>query len=311
MAHLQKLPLEIFQHIASFLPTGSAASLALCSHALMLSLGRQYWFRLREEREQRRQFLRYIERNTPGFYFCHCCVKLHPLKAVPRLGRSRKATSHAALHGGCFSAGGHLALGPLHDIEYTHVQLALSRYRWGSEHGIDLGQLTLDDPKYHLRKARHLTITPRIVNSELILKVQHIFFFKDEAFDNQLENQWIEFCPHDSWWNVAKSPSSVPLLLQCKDEHKGKLAEAACLRCLGLRKCSGCHTDFLVRKNGTEYVVNLWKNLGSGQSPTDAKWLTHVRDWGSNNGASFRPCTFELGSIRAAWESQGSIESHS
>lgn len=308
MPHLEKLPLEILQYIASLLPTGCAASLALCSHTMMLILGREYWFRLIVEKEQSWQFLRRIECNIPGFYFCHRCVKLHPVGTVPGLGRLRRDTLFGVLSIGCFSAGGHSVLGPFHRIEYTHVQLALNRHRWGFQYGIGLEELSIVEPKYRFRHGRHLTVRSGVVNNELILKIQHTFNFEGE-FVGQWESQGVEFCPHDSSWDVVTNQNSIPILLRCKQLHKNHVAEVACRRCVGLRKCPGCHTDFLIEREGSEYIVTLWKNLGSGRSPTDAKWLSHVWNWGSNSASSFRPCSFELGSIREAWESQGSIGS--
>jgi len=78
-ATLDSLPTELLQHIASFLPIASAASLALLNRPLRRALGDRYWLSLRDATRpsEKRDFLAILERDLPGFVLCHCCNRFH------------------------------------------------------------------------------------------------------------------------------------------------------------------------------------------------------------------------------------------
>jgi hypothetical protein len=100
------LPPELVQHIVTFLPTSSAAALALCNHRISSALGTQHWKALGSRREAggqkpeeipimwegmadeppqtaRSDFLCPLERDLPQHIFCRRCELLHLLIFEP------------------------------------------------------------------------------------------------------------------------------------------------------------------------------------------------------------------------------------
>lgn len=61
-AHMGRLPVEIWQYIASYLPIVSAASLALGNRYLLNTLGTRYWHDLSAKPAPRAEFLSSFEK---------------------------------------------------------------------------------------------------------------------------------------------------------------------------------------------------------------------------------------------------------
>lgn len=78
---IEKLPVEMQQHIASFLTTDSAACLILCSKSLQRVIGQQSWFALqtKNQKNARMSFLSLLQKDLREWLPCYHCEKLHPL----------------------------------------------------------------------------------------------------------------------------------------------------------------------------------------------------------------------------------------
>ena len=126
---LMDLPIEILQHIATFLPNSSAAALALCSHSVSRVLGTQYWEKLRGPHQEGREDLpSLLEKDLPDYISCQRCATLR--------GSDRRGIAEIILsfeqRRPCLKA--ELIEDTFHmyptDFRFAHVQMAMKNIGW-------------------------------------------------------------------------------------------------------------------------------------------------------------------------------------
>lgn len=77
---LIKLPPELLHMITEHLSPNDTASLILCNHALLRTLGTRHWSSLhpgKGNEKYRELFLTALTRDLPRYFFCHHCSRLH------------------------------------------------------------------------------------------------------------------------------------------------------------------------------------------------------------------------------------------
>ena len=297
---LEDLPYELIQLVASFLPTGSAASLALCNRSMTRILGTHYWEGLKchSQGEQRKRFLFALERDLPNYFFCHYCSKLHHKDAPGFPNRSllpqEQLPCYQAYGTICFQAYGY-------SLSFQHVQLALKRYRLGPEHGFDLDVLSHTQvyARCHHSLTRLKSIEPRFMYGQIFVRTQHWLLMRN---GNDIDGVKFEFgpiCPH---LNGVRRLSRVSLLLDCKFSHLSDQKD--CARCTGMTQCRYCPMEFQIDvaeigDKGTAVILTQWLTLGGGLTPEDPSWWRHIS--GRLQVDSW-PIKVLPGSIRAIFE---------
>ena len=137
-ATLVSLPNELLQHIASFLPITSAASLAFSGRHLRQALGDQYWLPLKDVTRSplKLDFLIMLERDLPGYVLCHCCNRLHSWIAEETPRRASQWGEVATRRECIMRDQIKLDHVPAYDLRFRHCQLVMNAYRYGPAHGI-------------------------------------------------------------------------------------------------------------------------------------------------------------------------------
>ena len=197
--------------------------------------------------------------------------------------------------------------GSFYQLEWSHVQLAMQRHRYGPEHGISLANLgfkgcvTKDKPGY-------AKIEARIINNELFLRKTVSMDITPANFRHEKKVESLRICPHieAKGWTSSGPPT---LLTRCPDIdiEEGFLYQCThavsktCITCTMLRNCPLCYTEFQVERPAEDkMLVTVWYAYGKGESPKDPKWESRSPlEW-----AGYELKNFEAGSVRGAWESQ-------
>ncbi|KAL2354385.1 hypothetical protein BJ546DRAFT_57593 [Cryomyces antarcticus] len=319
---LMSLPIELVQLIATFLPLSSQATLALTSHSMLSTIGGESWqaLRLNRHKDEKRVFLAHIENKFPKHRLCNRCARLHPRDDVEgpfewEVLPVRKCVEKE----GCIHFIGFYFL-------YFHlVQLAMSRYLLGPAHGISLNTF------YYLYQEKsadnnyctHVEVNARIASGEFLLEARHRLFWYRRGYKNlqsYLDHlELLRPCPHlkvDSNYNASTfydtrigQDFSLGERIACRLDHLNEEG-SSCERCCGLGHCQFCPTDYRVEVydrgvGGLELVLLVWMNLGSGRTPLDPKWQSHVHG-GFNKFGPFNAFPYEPGSVRRAYhEAEG------
>lgn len=311
----ETLPLELLQNIARLSSTSAASSLALCSKFICAAVGGpQYWTKLRSEPLELENFLCFFEKDNPGYWLCRPCTIFHPhqrgFRRTSAYNYIRKETLNCLHsknpHTGCLSK---VYSNPPHPINHWMVQMAMNRHLWGPEHGLSLNVLSQSRRGHNCRSEPeiHFSTEARIFANELYLRCQYSFSVSSST-DDDVDFSWLcgfAICDHIRLDAGDLIRSFVRYKLSRLDAKDGK-------GCMDLIQCQYCHTEFdleILQPGPTDYVLEFtsWKNLGSGRTPNDPKWLQHAHFsrlyiFPMYRSPSFPLPTFSPGSIRTAFE---------
>jgi hypothetical protein len=171
---LLDLPKDLILCIVDASPPASAACFALCNQSLSALISKKSWAILdRKWFEERFEFATSIARDLPSYSPCQICAKLHPRSDVP-WPQSIQSSRHK-----CIYYASHLVLsGSLpYRLTFTHIQLAMERYRYGNESGVPLeafaySQVTSGEDEVIGEYTRLFSAEPQIVSGELLLRSQ-------------------------------------------------------------------------------------------------------------------------------------------
>lgn len=296
-AHIERLPVEIWQYIASYLPIVSAASLTLCNRYLLNVLGTRYWHELSTKPALKAEFLRSFEKDLPNHWICYYCAVFHRRHPDQESRWDFFIRDFKQLYDPpCVTKNWvHMGWGDV-GIKQYQVQLVMNRHRYGLGHGVPVENF------YHPWTAKRgwqsldksYFMRARIVNDEFILCYQRRFrlrknsgrhpidFIQDRIGDVPLLPNW---------------PSSVDKMLFDRLLHVVYPNTLS-----GFEGCRDNATEFHIKMFdlvGCPYrdvIVSVWKNLGSGKAPPNSTWEAHSSGIGGTD--------FVRGSIRGAFESK-------
>ena len=306
------LPTEILQHIATFLPTTSVASFALCSRGFCRTIGSQAWRDLQDPASaaEKHHFLSILERDLPDLVHCHHCIRLHRREAYEALQRQSWKVIPPRLKECIKRDTIQYRWAPDYNLHFRWCQLVMKAYRYGPRYGIPVAALTHVHSESRERSSSQVFFSARIdpVADELILR--HIYRVVIPSSKDIADLRWhhVEICPHLA---PSRCGQRLKCLLVCKLNH---WKSSICHTCSGLLQCGHCVTEFLLEvedsgDSGHIVYVTTWENLGPCRSPHDPKWWGHAYDMYRRCGSVIHTpkCDFEAGSIRQAFEQPGSI----
>ena len=185
----------------------------------------------------------------------------------------------------------------------------MNRHFWGSEHGLSLNTLSQSRRGKNCRSEPelHFSTEARIFANELYLRCQYGFSVPSST-DDDVDFSWLDgfaICDHIRLDAGDLIPSFVRYKLSRPDVKDGKGS-------MDLIQCQYCHTEFdveILQPGPTDYVLEFtsWKNLGSGRTPKELKWLQHaffsrLYIFPVYRSVSFSFPAFSPGSIRTAFE---------
>ncbi len=303
------LPLEITQHIASCLPVSAAAAFALCNHYLCQAVGTQYWMSLREpcEKEEWQAFLQLLDRDMPDHLFCHRCARLH-LPTRPGMDEWKHSElTNRRWERQCFKEDSRARAHDYFPVSFgfEHIQMAMKFHRLKLDVKKYLGALACVKKK--TSKLPNLEMfEARIVSDEMITRTQHwsLMPVGQVCEWSQASYPCLRVCPHlDSFASPGRG-NILPYLLYCRVEHIRK-GQNPCGVCTGLKQCQYCPTEMQIdvkvfEGRGIALVVTKWLAVGTGMSPSDPKWRSHLYD--ENHRPVFQRLSFKAGSIQKAFE---------
>lgn len=272
--NLSMLPAEILQNVSDFLPVSSAVSFTLCSRRVLWLLGDQAFRSLRstDQTAEKKLFLTLLEKDLPDRLLCHHCILFHPV-AQDNRPENRWRFNHEPE---CDRASGVIHMAVPFKIRYRHAQLLMNHYRFRRAHQINLERLSYQDTRTYGNMNIKTETWGRIVLGELLVRVHLILRLPSSSFDIKPVRLSIpRICPH--LFGLQKSCFESQKIL-CRPCHAGRLP---CVECSNRQCCRECSTWFQVsgreRENlGIEIQIDIWRYLGSCETPFDAKWQRQV-----------------------------------
>ena len=266
---LHVLPVEIIQYIsATFLPSDAAASLAICSRSMLKIVGSLVLLslNLKCHAVEKVRFLENLEKDLPDWLLCHYCSVFHPVDQNVDPSQCWRGFEEKE----CVRANGVVAIGYDFHMRYEHAQMIMRNYRLGRPYEINLEKFSKRFARHQPEKSLESVVRAKIVAGELLLHVKHTLRLL-KVWDISLIRTTIpEICPH-----IYRSPvSSFAQALRCRSSHANRLP---CTECKKQDHCLNCSTSFQVdirtlRNLVIEVQVDVWRCLGSCESPYDTKW---------------------------------------
>ncbi len=277
---LFSLPLEIFQHITTFLEPSDLTCLGLSctglwSHVAVNTIQgfRQkdaYWLK------QRDRLLLELAKDSADMIYCDICLKLQPL----HYGRAL-TVSNKWIRPPCHHLASHVSICKHFSVTREMLELGLK-----FQGNVASKSSSLPDPFAHTCTWRTsgsgssefvLEITSRVVEKALYLKVVYEVDVKLDTKRNfKTPSMRGKGCLHSGMWLKEKSA--------CALQHAAK-SELLCASCARSQRCAYCFTDFLVSaaKKSTSSLhlqVRAYKYLGGGQAGSTTGgygWVAQTR----------------------------------
>lgn len=314
-APILTLPVELVQHVNTYLDTASAAAFCLSSRFIYYSLGTNVLSRYVEGSknrfEKRRTIEAVVERAFPGHWFCGWCDKFHPWSPkegpkTPTRGKRRE----------CADFNSYLYAGSDYVLRYHHVRLAINAALLGPEHGIPLSAFT-----HEQRGMTKISKTPVPTKLHISAKIARGRFLLHSSFAVILPS----FATHSRNLLSTLWPALPHILTGHHDSdngHSGLMAAVDNAVRRGWKypftqNCSMCTTDWAVSTQvfphatggQTRLVVQTWRDLGNARTPFETGWRAHgvcaTDTWNTSSAATclLRTAGLQAGAIRRAFES--------
>ncbi|KAF2265787.1 hypothetical protein CC78DRAFT_567359 [Lojkania enalia] len=313
-APILSLPLELVQHITTFLDPFSVASFCLSTRYIYYAVGTRHlsaFLSTGYTKFSKRKNFEVLERAFPSHWYCAWCDKfhLHDREGGPKNFDKEEGRD-------CAEFNSYMHAGKELVVCYHHVRLALNRYKWGPDYGIPL-----EDFNYHAdlttkiftrKTPATLDVEARIMSGHLILHATFIVAIDRKGGDLPKINEKGHFV----------IPQIVFGHKDSRDGHMGlkyhiwkALDQGYIPKTQG---CSTCATDYLVtpthisdHKHYThstpkiEIRIETWRDLGDGRNPFQASWRAHGEIGNSEPGNGrdmIRLTSLRAGQIREAFE---------
>lgn len=305
---LIKLPPELLHMITEHLLPNDTASLILCNHALLRTLGTRHWSSLhpgKGNEKYRELFLTALTRDLPRHFFCHHCSRLHLQDNLGPPGPALQPKNRLLCIEHHLDAGNRLRqCVQVHRIEsrysftFPHLQLAMKRHFYGIKHGISTESLSFTEVQVFLgedeieRVITLLSVEARICSkpTSLCLRIQHWALISSTNRDMLLSKTgFVQICDHLSTHSSEISRLVQSILEPRRPEVEDQIRTE-------LFRCRRCNTNFQLEikdlgDEGLALVITKWLDLGSGSTPTDSRWSRHL----------FRLRAATIGASAEAW----------
>ncbi|PVI00786.1 hypothetical protein DM02DRAFT_655157 [Periconia macrospinosa] len=311
------VPPEILLMIASHLDRPSLISFSLATRYLY---GLSFPRGLGLNRFDKERLLVCLEKDFPGLYFCHSCVKLHSWHSEMRTWKfyPRRRSS-------CPEEGWHLGLVCLTSrniYSYHEMRLFMNRHFYGPDHGPPLrmpppNYTTIGwSPRYFgaLCKKEE-TFTYRILDDRLMTftTITYSSLRGDaRALELYIDKTGPELCNH---LQIGREGGRFILQLhELVKRSSGNPYPGLLTPCQkSFRSCYCCMTDYSIDitwvKGQASYVVSVsaWRDFGNFRSPWDWRWRNDAWRRSLISGRLFPTSSQGPGSVRKKWNLSNGI----
>lgn len=308
-APVLRLPIELVQHIASYLDNASVAAFCLSSRYIYYALGTErltkYVDASKSRFEKRRTIEAVVERAFPGHWFCAWCDKFHAwdVDDIPTaLQKNNKRD--------CTEFNSYLHDGANYTLRYHHTRLAVNRELWGCEYGIPLETFSHTHSSmakiFKTPVPTKLNISARIAEGHFILHTSFAIILPSYAASNK---------------NVLKHiwPTLPHILAGHRDSENGHTGLMAAIDNVLRRgwkypftqSCSTCATDWCVSSHEFPHAtggqvrleMRVWRDLGSGRNPFETGWRAHGVPAAGALTNMVKMTALQSGAVRSMFES--------
>ncbi|KAK4032270.1 hypothetical protein C8A01DRAFT_50912 [Parachaetomium inaequale] len=255
------------------------------------------------------------------WWYCHGCSLLHRIRSQGPTGGVHDSSSRRVIiwnprrphHNSHFLDGSSFVL------DYESVRLVMNRHFLGSPNGLPLESFDVEASStvFNPWQGRLLPWrerwSARILQDELFLSATSTLSsagWADETFRAALDHEWRQVCGH------VRTSSALPYHTVTALRHPSREYAGFFAPCRDfVEACGQCLTDYATtveRRRGdakqpTEswfITVTSYYQLGSGRSPTDAKWeafghRTTVSSYFTKRDFVAHP----PGAVKAVWDS--------
>ena len=278
--------------IAIYTSPPDKACLALCNHFLFAVLGSQVLTVLKPGTEEQEgdldKFLMTLTRDLPTQFFCHECCRLHSQDRVgppgPALQPRNRWLCVASPRGLQLLSRlqAHPRYGVHHYlIKFSHVQLAMKRYRHGPLHGISTNSLAyvevhVSDKELGVEQMTTLlSVEVRILSepASFHLRVQQWATIKSRDPARLLSAiKFVTICDH-----LINLNGDITRLIENFLASHGTKVTYDHPATSEILQCRECMIDYrlqvtMLSNQGLALVVTKWLDLGAGLTPADIKW---------------------------------------
>lgn len=287
MSVLEMLPPEIILCITDFLEKPDIVCLSLCSHFLLNVNG----IPVLPTRDLKRALLTRIVVELPHMFYCHYCVKLHPIADVshpsltadvhnncPGIGLLRRSNFADSLwiffnvHG----------MTSLYHFRHSHLVASMKNHYHGQTHGITAESLAYTEVmhwRFRPTVTTLLSVEGHVCSLDrdgptLVLQVQNWVLFHDKPDTDTIMSTFshILVCQHEKLGHNAQR-----FYTRFATENRGPCLEKD--DTVQYRRCARCRVEFQFAfrdcgADGTAIVVTKWLDLGAGfkLDINDPKW---------------------------------------
>jgi hypothetical protein len=283
-APILTLPLELIQHITTYLGPGASASFSLTSRYIYYALGSdcltRYINKSKNRFAKRQTIEAVVERAFPAHWFCAWCDVFHKWSGE---GTGPKVGVGSGKDKGrdCAEFNSYLEAGDGYVLRFHHIRLALAHHLHGPAHGIPLSSLSyshtsMESKIYRTPVQTTLSIMPKIWGSRLLLHTS--FTLTLPAWTTSRKHILTHI------WNVLPH-----VLIGHRDSDNGHTGLMAAIDNVVRRgwkypftqNCGSCRTDWTVSahtfgpQSQVRLVIQTWRDLGDGKSPFDQGWRAH------------------------------------
>ncbi|KAK0106625.1 hypothetical protein ONS96_004246 [Cadophora gregata f. sp. sojae] len=239
MAALLELPREMILHIAQFLSPASAATFTHCCHAVLHTLGTQYWQAIRNtnQRQELEKFLRLLEIDLSDHVLCSHCVVLH------RIGGVKHKTED------CYAselfAGVYVYIHQ--NLTFIDMAAMMKLYRQGLDYNRFLERFTCKITGTRDNAPYQFSSQAKIINGSLLLRVQESLWYPHGDPIIVPMTARIAICHHVGIPGLsfdARLPDYAPCTLEHDHDHDHETQQ--CIQSTGTRQCVYCPTEFQI-----------------------------------------------------------------
>ena len=252
------LPTELILQIVSWLPSNSAAALALCDHRLFAVLSGLSLAALRANNNERNLFLRNLSKDNIDTFWCCRCGKLHRLKYDPRkklkaedrfsrTSQSRcKAKDMEDAYELLFQMTFEISIcGPKITREHAQVATNLNRHGFRSEADrfLNCASVTRCGERGNYLDLGHQFHDFVVLDGQLFVRSQLWLFVSNPQSYTLPPVVHCAGCDHIDYTMDEDNP--VRRHLQCKLIHLGTDKDW-CSSCQNIIRCEECYTEIWV-----------------------------------------------------------------
>ena len=254
---------------------------------------------------ERLEYLNMLGNILPDRYLCTGCCALHlvdpkdiPITDCNLLGSNLYHTpcpspeplwSRVRLHRNYAVAFRHVQLA----IKYSRMEGIYQRYRASIMQRFVVSNCPSSSLGFNF------VAEPVIVRGRFILMTTFEFYgdFEEVSYSTFMQTT-ITFCPHHGTGKLSARNDAFKTLTNSVFRRSSNTSGL----CQGAYSCNRCPSDYAIVIKDKRAIVSIWHDLGTGASPEDPYWRSHVRNNENNmfNGTEF---PYEHGSIEKMYYS--------